>query len=84
MSSSSTSCGKRAHSRQRDFITWSLKKQPDLLDLMRLQHQPGARGRCRPHDTAAGIDKTFSTEVARVMEYAAAYDIYRGDIEYAG
>ena len=32
----------------------------------------------------AGYDEAFITDVARVMEYAAAYEIYRGDIEYAG
>ena len=32
----------------------------------------------------AGHGEAFIAEVARVMEYAAAYDIYRGDIEYAG
>jgi transcriptional regulator GlxA family with amidase domain len=31
----------------------------------------------------AGYDETFLSEVARVMEYRAAYDIYRDDIEYA-
>lgn len=32
----------------------------------------------------AGYDEDFISEVARVMEYTAAYDGYRGDIEYAG
>ena len=32
----------------------------------------------------AGYDETFIGEVARVMEYKAAYDLYRDDIEYAG
>jgi len=31
----------------------------------------------------AGYDEAFIDEVARVMEYKAAYDEYRGDIEYA-
>ena len=31
----------------------------------------------------AGYDEAFITDVARVMEYAAAYETYRGDIEYA-
>jgi len=31
----------------------------------------------------AGYDETFIRDVARVMEYAAAYDLYRDDIEYA-
>lgn len=31
----------------------------------------------------AGYDETFISEVARVMEYKAAYDLYRDDIEYA-
>ncbi|MBC6971520.1 DJ-1/PfpI family protein [Bacillus sp. Xin] len=30
----------------------------------------------------AGYDETFISEVARVMEYKAAYDNYRNDIEY--
>ena len=30
----------------------------------------------------AGYDETFITDVARVMEYAKAYEEYRGDIEY--
>lgn len=30
-----------------------------------------------------GFDETVIGEVARVMEYAAAYDLYRDDIEYA-
>ena len=29
----------------------------------------------------AGYDDEFITEVARVMEYAAAYDLYRDDLE---
>jgi transcriptional regulator GlxA family with amidase domain len=32
----------------------------------------------------AGYDDAFIAEVARVMEYKAAYDAYREDIEYAG
>ena len=32
----------------------------------------------------AGYDETFIGEVARVMEYKAAYDLYRDDIEYDG
>jgi transcriptional regulator GlxA family with amidase domain len=32
----------------------------------------------------AGYDEAFIGEVARVMEYKAAYDGYREDIEYAG
>jgi transcriptional regulator GlxA family with amidase domain len=32
----------------------------------------------------AGYDEAFISDVARVMEYAAAYGLYRGDIEYAG
>ncbi len=32
----------------------------------------------------AGYDETFIGEVARVMEYKAAYELYRDDIEYAG
>lgn len=32
----------------------------------------------------AGYDETFISEVARIMEYSAAYDAYRDDIEYAG
>ena len=31
----------------------------------------------------AGYDETFISEVARVMEYARAYETYRDDIEYA-
>jgi transcriptional regulator GlxA family with amidase domain len=31
----------------------------------------------------AGYDDAFIGDVARVMEYAAAYDTYKGDIEYA-
>ena len=31
----------------------------------------------------AGYDETFIAEVARVMEYARAYEAYRDDIEYA-
>jgi transcriptional regulator GlxA family with amidase domain len=31
----------------------------------------------------AGYDETFISEVARVMEYSAAYDVYRQDIESA-
>ena len=30
----------------------------------------------------AGYDETFISEVARVMEYKAAYDLYRDDILY--
>lgn len=30
----------------------------------------------------AGYDEAFIADVARVMEYASAYDAYRGDIEY--
>jgi transcriptional regulator GlxA family with amidase domain len=32
----------------------------------------------------AGYDETFIGEVARVMEYKTAYELYRDDIEYAG
>ena len=32
----------------------------------------------------AGYDETFIGEVARVMEYKSAYDLYRDDIEYDG
>ena len=32
----------------------------------------------------AGYDEDFISEVARVMEYARAYELYRDDIEYAG
>ena len=31
----------------------------------------------------AGYDDGFIAEVARVMEYAQAYEMYRGDVEYA-
>jgi transcriptional regulator GlxA family with amidase domain len=31
----------------------------------------------------AGYDETFIREVARVMEYSAAYELYRNDVEYA-
>ena len=31
----------------------------------------------------AGYDESFISEVARVMEYASAYSLYRDDIEYA-
>ena len=31
----------------------------------------------------AGYDETFIGEVARVMEYQAAYELYKGDVEYA-
>jgi transcriptional regulator GlxA family with amidase domain len=31
----------------------------------------------------AGYDEALISDVARVMEYAAAYEVYRGDIEYA-
>jgi transcriptional regulator GlxA family with amidase domain len=31
----------------------------------------------------AGYDEQFIGEVARVMEYHRAYDLYRGDVEYA-
>jgi putative intracellular protease/amidase len=31
----------------------------------------------------AGYDETFILEVARVMEYKAAYELYRDDVEYA-
>lgn len=30
----------------------------------------------------AGYDEDFLTEVSRIMEYEAAYNLYRGDIEY--
>jgi len=30
----------------------------------------------------AGYGEDFITEVAHIMEYAAAYEIYRGDIAY--
>jgi transcriptional regulator GlxA family with amidase domain len=32
----------------------------------------------------AGYDEGFISEVARVMEYAKAYEVYRNDIEYDG
>ena len=32
----------------------------------------------------AGYDENFISEVARVMEYSKAYDLYKGDLEYAG
>jgi transcriptional regulator GlxA family with amidase domain len=32
----------------------------------------------------AGYDEIWISEVARVMEYAQAYEGYRADIEYAG
>jgi transcriptional regulator GlxA family with amidase domain len=32
----------------------------------------------------AGYDEAFITDVARVMEYKAAYELYRDDIEYDG
>jgi len=31
----------------------------------------------------AGYDEAFIDDVARVMEYKAAYDVYRGDVEHA-
>ena len=31
----------------------------------------------------AGYDEHFIAEVARVMEYAKAYELYKSDIEYA-
>ena len=31
----------------------------------------------------AGYDEQFIAEVARVMEYSAAYDVYREDVETA-
>jgi transcriptional regulator GlxA family with amidase domain len=31
----------------------------------------------------AGYDESFLTEVARVMEYGAAYDLYKNDVEHA-
>ena len=31
----------------------------------------------------AGYDETFVEDVARVMEYRRAYDLYRHDIEFA-
>ena len=61
-----------------------------------LPRQPGASGGQRPHHyrgrlapgmevgfhllRRAGYGEDFITEVARIMEYAAAYEIYRGDI----
>jgi hypothetical protein len=32
----------------------------------------------------AGYDDEFISEVARVMEYSAAWDVYRDDLEVAG
>jgi transcriptional regulator GlxA family with amidase domain len=32
----------------------------------------------------AGYDESFVAEVARVMEYTAAYELYRDDVEHAG
>jgi transcriptional regulator GlxA family with amidase domain len=32
----------------------------------------------------AGYDENFISEVARVMEYSKAYELYKGDLEYAG
>jgi transcriptional regulator GlxA family with amidase domain len=32
----------------------------------------------------AGYDESFVSEVARVMEYSKAYELYKGDLEYAG
>jgi transcriptional regulator GlxA family with amidase domain len=32
----------------------------------------------------AGYDEAFIEDVARVMEYKAAYELYRDDIEYDG
>jgi hypothetical protein len=32
----------------------------------------------------AGYDENFISEVARIMEYKAAYELYRDDIEYDG
>jgi transcriptional regulator GlxA family with amidase domain len=32
----------------------------------------------------AGYDEAFVSEVARVMEYSSAYELYRGDVEVAG
>jgi hypothetical protein len=32
----------------------------------------------------AGYDEAFITEVARVMEYSAAYELYRRDLEVHG
>ena len=32
----------------------------------------------------AGYDESFISEVARVMEYSKAYELYKGDLEYAG
>jgi transcriptional regulator GlxA family with amidase domain len=34
--------------------------------------------------TRAGYDQGFIAEVARVMEYSAAYDIYREDVDVSG
>ena len=31
----------------------------------------------------AGRDEAFIADVARIMEYAKAYELYRDDIEYA-
>lgn len=31
----------------------------------------------------AGYDENFISEVARVMEYSKAYEVYKGDLEYA-
>ncbi len=31
----------------------------------------------------AGYDEDLIAEVARVMEYSAAWDVYRDDVEYA-
>jgi hypothetical protein len=31
----------------------------------------------------AGYDEPLISEVARVMEYQAAYELYRNDVEYA-
>ena len=32
----------------------------------------------------AGYDETFISEAARIMEYSAAYAVYREDVEYEG
>ncbi|MFL6565277.1 MAG: DJ-1/PfpI family protein, partial [Burkholderiales bacterium] len=32
----------------------------------------------------AGYDENFISEVARVMEYSKAYELYKGDLEYGG
>jgi hypothetical protein len=32
----------------------------------------------------AGYDEAFISEVARVMEYSAAYELYRPDLEVHG